>query len=247
MSTEVCKIIIESGYFWLKNQQIYYPHRRACWGNRLFLRGAVGTDWTAEALRFRNFMRFSQNYFTQVDRLRYWVLPGPLPDQREGDMDWGGAITLWDNGGLLWPGNPVSVGEPHRSWSGTLYRPAGAGNRPFPPSVAYRYERSTPTLGGRGFYGYLRCVERRFDPYEGQLGGEKLPFFVAESLLDNLHATQIAEPLSRSGANVWHADGNPVREVVIAHRRGSTSVHEVSGYALGITLTTARNFSLPVL
>ena len=243
---EICKIIIESGYFWLASQQSYYPHRRARWGNRIFLSGPSGTDWTDPALVFRDFIRYSQSYFTQIDSLRLWVLPLPLPDLREGDQDWGAATVLWDNGGSLWPGNPTSVGPPHINWSGSIYRGAGAGNRPFPPAISYRYPRLS-ALGGRQHYAHLRCVERRFDPEGGPLGGEKLPFFVSESLLDDLHAQQIQEPLTRSGLNAYHGSGSAIREVLVSHRHGVTDTNEVTGYGLGITLTTARNFSLPVL
>jgi hypothetical protein len=243
---EICKIIIESGFFYLASQQRYYPHRRARWGNRIFLVGPTGTDWEGPALVYRDFIRYSQNYFTQIDSLRLWVLPLPLPDLREGDLPWGPATYLWDNGGSLWPGSPIGVGVPHINWSGTLYRPAGAGNRPFPPAVSYRYPRLSG-LGGRQHYAHLRCIERRFDPYSGTTGGEKLPFFVDGSLLDNLHATQIAEPLVRSGLNEYHDSASAIREVLVSHRDGATSTWEVTGYGQGITITTARNFSLPVL
>ena len=243
---EICKIIIESGYFWLASQQAYYPHRRARWGNRIFLSGPTGTDWSVPALKFRDFIRYSQTYFTQVDSLRLWSLPLPLPDLREGDQDWGPATFLWDNGGSLWPANPTSVGLPHIEWSGGSYRGTREGNRPLPPALSYRYPRQS-SLGGRQHYAHLRCIEHQFDPWDGAYGGERLPFFVDGSLLDNLHATQIAEPLVRSGLNEYHDSASAIREVLVSHRDGATSTWEVTGYGQGITITTARNFSLPVL
>lgn len=244
--TEICKVVIESGYFFLASQQAYYPHRRARWGNRLFLRGPNGTDWTVAALRFRDFVRFSQNYFSQIDRLRYWVLSEPLPNIREQDMDWGVPVTLWDNGGMLWPYNPFSAPPPYGDWSGGNYRGSGFGQVPLPPSVAYRYERNNGQ-GGRKLYGYLRLIESQFSPRGGAESGEKLPFFVPEGLLSSLHAVQITEPLSRSDLDTYHGSGSAIREVTVSHRGGVTSVHEVSGYVQGVSLTTARNFSLPVL
>jgi hypothetical protein len=243
---EICKIIVESGYFWLKSQAAGYPHRRARWGNRIFLSGPTDTDWSVPALVFRDFIRYSQNYFTQVDSLRLWVLPLPLPDLRESDLPWGAATCLWDNGGALWPDGPGSVGPPHDGWTGTYYRGTGMGNYPFPPAVSYRYARES-SLGGRQHYGHLRCIERRFGVPSNQLTGERLPFFVDVSMLDDLHAQQITEPLARSGLNAYHDGDSPIREVLVSHRRGSTSIHEVAGYAVGIAITTARNFSLPVI
>ena len=243
---EICKIIIESGFFWLASQQIYFPHRRARWGNRIFLSGPSGTDWAGPALVFRDFIRFSQTYYTQIDSLRLWVLPLPLPDEREGDLPWGAATYLWDNAGALWPDNPAYVDPPHINWSGQAYRGTLDGNRPLPPAVSYRYPRQSG-LGGRQHYAHLRCVERRWGPWSGRLGGERLPFFVPESWLDDLHDQQIQEPLTRSGLNAYHDAGSAIREVLVSHRDGATSTHEVVGYGQGITITTARNFSLPVL
>jgi hypothetical protein len=243
---EICKIIVESGYFWLKSQQASYPHRRARWGNRIFLLGPTGTDWEGPALKFRDFVRHSQTHYTQIDSLRLWVLPLPLPDLREGDLPWGAATLLWDNAGSLWPANPTTVGPPHRDWSGTFYRGTTVGNAPTPPAVSYRYPRLS-SLGGRQHYGHLRCVERRFTSPSAYLIGERLPFFVPESWLDDLHAQQITEPLVRSGLNTYHNEASPIREVLVSHRGGVTATHVVEGYGLGITITTARNFSLPVL
>ena len=243
---EICKIIIESGFFWLKSQAPNYPHRRARWGNRIFLLGPSGTDWSVPALVFREFIRFSQNYFTQIDSLRLWILPLPLPDLREGELPWGAATFLWDNGGSLWPANPTITPPPYRDWEGASYRGTARANYPLPPSVSYRYPRES-SLGGRKHYGHLRCIERRFGPLDGERVGERLPFFVPESLLDDLHAQQITEPLARSGLNAYHDAASPIREVLVSHRRGSTSIHEVTGYGLGIVLTTARNFSLPMI
>jgi len=244
---EICKILIESGYFFLSNRKPWFPHRRAVWGNRIFLRGPAGTDWGAEALRFRDWICEAQGWYSQVVLLRYCVRVEPLPNIRPQDMDWGMGNPVWDVGRGPWPDDPVYPAPPYAAYTGQRHRGLGWENVPLPPSVAYRWERHTPTLGGRKHYGYLRYVERQVFRGTSLEAGNCLPFFFAPSRLAWVHTRQIATPLATTGADAWHTTGNPVREIVISHRGGSTSVHEVEGYSVGVAQTTARNFTLPVL
>lgn len=246
MSEEIVKVIVESGYFYLSTQSSHYPHRRAVWGNRIFVTGPRGTNWGTELLKFRDFIRFSQNYFTQITKMTYWKQPLPLPHKREKEMSWGGGIALWDTGRTRWPQGPTNPTQPHASWSGSSYRGTNYAGFPMPPSVSYRYER-LPSLEGRGQYGYLRCIEGVHMQYASSGYGERLPFHIHPSRLAALHASQINEPLTRSGLAQWHTDGNPIREVMLTHREGVTAVVPITGYGPGIITTTARNFSLPML
>jgi hypothetical protein len=231
------RVFVLAGYFGDVSKH-WIGNRRFRWGYRFFFHVADAAAADAAAEACWQFVRNGITHINQLDKL-WWEQADIDWSKPPQDQAWGPGRTIYDHSGMRY-----STWSTGAYWSGSLRGGTAYNDYPHPPYLALRWEKHAPTLSGRKHYGYCRSVLWRFCAQSGYQQ-RSVSLFAMRDIAGafNFHITQSA---TISGITAYHSGGTN-REILLSYRAGSLSEHSVTEYREAGYVTTARNFSLPVV